>query len=118
MKQNPAIKAYLKEFSAALPCPRGLKRVFQQELNQRLATFDTAGCTMDLLCEEMGTPQEVAESILRSENIQLLKVHNQLLERAAVALSVVTCLAVICLVGVILLLIDRGGVQFLIVSLR
>lgn len=73
---NQPIKAYLKEVTANLDCPRSVRSVFRSELRSDIEDFakDKPDLTVETLCEQFGSPDALsAEFIARSDYGELLQ---------------------------------------------
>ena len=74
--QKSIIKSYLKEVSSDLTCPKGVKRVFLNELKNDISLFvyDKPDFRIDDLYGEFGVPAEIAAGFFdRDDYENLLK---------------------------------------------
>lgn len=73
---NSNIKQYLKEVSAKLSCPKGVKAIFLRQLKSEIIAFadNNTTITVDELYRQFGTPEEIADGFFdRDDYSTMLK---------------------------------------------
>lgn len=74
MEKNKIIRRYLCEVGDKLSCPKSLKNTFLGELKERIDFFRSSDreVTMETLCEEFGSPEEIADGFFNREDYEEL----------------------------------------------
>lgn len=85
------VKSYLKEIKSALICSAGMKQAVLSTARQRIADLfpDTSTLSMEELCREIGTPEEIALGLESRSDIEQLK---KKAKRYKIAKITCTCL--------------------------
>lgn len=98
--EKKTVKDYLGQVTSALAgCSWSLKKVFAADLRSKIKErFESKGITYENLCDEFGTPEEIAAGFYdREEYGSLLKKSKQL--------NVILAVSVVVLVAIIILLL-------------
>lgn len=109
---NSNIKQYLKEVSAKLSCPKGVKSVFLRQLKSDILNCSETNTTIsvDELYSQFGTPEEIAAGFFdRDDYSAMLK---KAKKRAAIWMCISVILTVLLVIAVCLIFkicFDLGG---------
>ena len=109
---NSNIKQYLKEVSAKLSCPKGVKSVFLRQLKSDILAIADNNITITVseLYSRFGTPEEIAAGFFdRDDYSVMLKMAKR---RAAIWMFVSVILTILLIFAIYLVVkvnIDLGG---------
>lgn len=109
---NSNIKQYLKEVSAKLSCPKGVKSVFLRQLKGDILAFsdNDTNITMDELYSRFGTPEEIAAGFFDRDDYSVML--KKAKRRAAIWMCVSVILTILLVIAVCLIFkicFDLGG---------
>ena len=98
MNPKKIIRSYLSKVSEKLVCPKSLKAAFLSDLRERIQLFQSPDreLTLEVLCEEFGSPEEIAAGFFNRED------YEELLNKAKIR---VVRWKIICALVVVLLLV-------------
>ncbi len=109
---NSNIKQYLREVSAKLSCPKGVKSVFLRQLKGEILAFadNSTTITVDELYSQFGTPEEIAAGFFdRDDYSAMLKKAKR---RAVIWMCASIILAILLIFAtymIVQMLSDLGG---------
>lgn len=91
---NSNIKQYLKEVSATLSCPKGVKSVFLRQLKSDILAFadNSTVITVDELYRQFGTPEEIAAGFFDRDD------YSAMLKKAKRRANIWMCLSIVATV--------------------
>ena len=79
---NKVVKRYLKELKSALICSYSMKHVLLSTVKLRISELvsDSSTLSFEDLCNEIGTPEEIAHSLECRSDYGLLKIQCAFIE--------------------------------------
>ncbi len=102
---NSNIKQYLKEVSAKLSCPQGVKSVFLRQLKSDILAFTDNNTTIavDELYSQFGTPEEIAAGFFDRDDYSVMlkkaKRRANIWMWVGIGTTVLLCIAIIMIIA-------------------
>ena len=112
MGKDTIIRRYLSEVGDKLICPKPLKTTFLGELRERIDSFrpPDQGVTMEALCEEFGSPKEIADGFFNREDYEeLLRKTKARAVRWKIVSALVTVILLVAIVFIVSVIRDSAG---------
>lgn len=112
MDKNTITRRYLSEVGDKLSCPKPLKNTFLGELRERIDFFQSPDreVTMEALCEEFGTPEEIADGFFNREYYEeLLRKTKTKAFRWKIVSALVTVILLVAIVFIVSVIRDSAG---------
>ena len=103
--QNKVCRKYLRDVKAKLPCSGSVKQVLIKDLGERISEFAAEQqISYDELCDQFGTPAEVAHGFEGAEVSSDIKTRAKRYFKAKIAAAVLAALlvAVTVLLGIVI----------------
>ena len=109
--QNKVCRKYLRDVKAKLPCSGSVKQVLIKELGERISEFaaDRDQVSYDALCDQLGTPAEVARSFEGAEVSSDIKTRAKRYFKAKIAAAVLAALLVAVTVLLVVIIKESSG---------
>lgn len=112
MGKDTIIRRYLSEVGDKLSCPKPLKTTFLGELRERINVFRSPDreVTMEALCEEFGSPEEIADGFFNREDYEeLLRKTKTRAVRWKIVSALVTVVLLVTIVFLVAVIRDSAG---------
>ena len=109
--QNKVCRKYLRDVKAKLPCSGSVKQVLIKELGERISEFaaDRDQVSYDELCDQLGTPAEVAHGFEGAEVSSDIKTRAKRYFKAKIAAAVLAALLVAVTVLLVVIVKETSG---------
>lgn len=111
MDKNTIIRRYLSEVGDKLSCPKPLKTTFLGELREGIDSFRSPGreVTMEALCEEFGSPEEIANGFFNREDYEeLLRKTKARVIRWKIVTALITVVLLVTIVFLVAVIQDSA----------
>ncbi|MCH5341155.1 MAG: hypothetical protein J1E01_06795 [Acetatifactor sp.] len=112
MGKDTIIRRYLSEVGDKLSCPKPLKTTFLGELRERIDSFQSLDgeVTMEALCEEFGSPEEIADGFFNREDYEeLLRKTKTRVVRWRIVSALVTVILLVAIVFIVSVIQESAG---------
>lgn len=113
MNPKKIIRSYLSKVSEKLVCPKSLKAAFLSDLRERIQLFQSPDreLTLEVLCEEFGSPEEIAAGFFNREDYEeLLNKAKIRVVRWKVVCALVTVVLLVLFVFTVLAIHNSAGI--------
>lgn len=104
MGKDTIIRRYLSEVGDKLSCPKPLRTTFLGELREGINSFRSPDreLTMEALCEEFGSPEEIAAGFFNREDYEaLLRKTKARVVRWKIVSALVTVILLVAIVFIV-----------------
>ena len=112
MGKDTIIRRYLSEVGDKLSCPKPLKATFLGELREGIDSFRSSDreVTMEALCEEFGSPEEIADGFFNREDYEeLLRKTKTKVVRWKIVSALVTVILLVAVVYIVYVIREFDG---------